>query len=77
MRIDELWKSEEELEKEEKEREFESQKEDLLNQRKDNLINDTEVLAEMSTMLFMNNEALSAEIASLKLKVEELENGRQ
>lgn len=72
MDVSHLWKSEEEVVKEEELRKEEERKQVIRKAREENLIQDTEVLAEMVMSSMMDSMALAEQVEALKNEIEEL-----
>lgn len=70
-----FWKSSEEIEKKMAEQEREARKQEIKKAREDNLIQDTEVLAEMVMTSMMESMSLIEEVELLKNEIKELKNG--
>lgn len=71
-----LWKSQEEIEVEELKQEKDARRQEVKKAREENLIQDTDVLAEMVMTSMMESMLLMEEVELLKSEIKELKDGR-
>lgn len=74
MDINKIWQSESEIKEEARIRKENERMQEIKKAREDNLIQDTEVLAEMVMTSMMESMALTEQVELLKTELEELKN---